>query len=75
MATTPLGIENQEIKGITVKNMIVTVLCTISVVSTALFTYYSQQTQNAITNLRIEVIEKRMILLEQQVQDLKENHK
>ena len=72
MTTTSAGIENQELKGITIKNMVVTVLCTASVVSTALFTYYSQQTQNALTNLRIEVVEKRIILLEQQVQELRQ---
>lgn len=76
------AIEHQELKGITLKNLIVTVLSTASIVASVMTTYFglkndirdiraSQETEAKINNIRIKVLEDQVTLLQKQVDVIK----
>lgn len=75
------GFEHSQLRGITIKNMIVTVACTATLVSGGMGAYFglktdmkdikdNQTTYNKITDLRLKAIEDRQNLLELQIHDL-----
>jgi hypothetical protein len=75
--------EHREIRGITIKNMIVTIASTISIVVSVMTGYFqlkgdikdirsSQETQMRVTELRLKVIENQVAILQQDVAKLKE---
>lgn len=75
------GFEHSQLKGITIKNMIVTVVCTATIVASVLGSYnalkndlieqrYSQEEQNKILDIRIRVVEDQQKILSQQIRDL-----
>ncbi|PWK80017.1 hypothetical protein LX99_00478 [Mucilaginibacter oryzae] len=75
--------EHQEIRGITIKNMIVTIASTISIVVSVMTVYFqlkgdiqdirsSQETQTRINEIRLKVIEGQVAILQQEVTRLKE---
>lgn len=76
------GFEHSQLRGITIKNMIVTIVCTATLVSTMMGAYFgiksdikdirdNQNTYNKITDLRLKAVEDRQNLLELQISDLK----
>jgi hypothetical protein len=76
------AIEHQELKGITLKNLIVTVASTASIVASVMTTYFglktdireirdSQETQAKVDNIRIKVLEDQVTLLQKEVDEIK----
>jgi len=76
------AIEHKELKGITVRNLIVTVLSTASIVASVMTTYFQlkddirdvrlkQETQSRIDEIRLKVLEDEVDVLQQQVNELK----
>lgn len=79
-------IEHREIKGITLKNILVTVLSTISIVMSVMTTYFQlksdikdvrsiQETQSRVNEIRLKVLESQVAILQQDVNKLKDNKK
>jgi len=75
------GFEHNQIKGITIKNMIVTVVCTASIVASVTTAYfgitnsissigYKQEEQNKIIDLRIRTLEDQQKLIREEIRDL-----
>jgi len=75
-------IEHQQLKGITIKNLLVTILSTASIVTSVLTTYFglkadmqsiksAQEIEAKITNLRIDVLESQVSLLQRRVDEIK----
>lgn len=80
------GFENQTLRGITVKNMIVTILCTASIVISVMTTYYNlksdikdvkdnQDLSNRITDVRLKMLETQIVVIQQQVSELQKGKK
>lgn len=76
------AIEHKELKGITLRNLIITVASTISIVASVMTTYFNlksdlqeQKAQVEITNrvydIRLKVLEAQVALLQQEVNDKK----
>ncbi|MDP9080931.1 MAG: hypothetical protein M3O71_26220 [Bacteroidota bacterium] len=74
-------IENHQLKGITIKNVIVTIFSTASIVASVVTTYFglktdilqiraSQEAESKVNNLRISVLESEVSLLQKQVNGL-----
>jgi len=79
-------IEHREIKGITLKNILVTVLSTISIVMSVMTTYFqlksdikdvrsTQETQSRVNEIRLKVLEGQVAVLQQDVNKLKDSKK
>ncbi|MGN8072787.1 hypothetical protein [Mucilaginibacter sp. SG564] len=79
-------IEHREIKGITLKNILVTVLSTISIVMSVMTTYFQlksdikdvrsiQETQARVNEIRLKILEGQVAVLQQDVNKLKESRK
>lgn len=79
------GIENQTLRGITIKNMIVTVVCTASIVASVMGTYYSlrddiksgsnrSEEYQRMNNLRLNSLENRQNIIDQQIRELQGHH-
>jgi hypothetical protein len=78
------GFEHQQIKGITVKNMAVTITSTVAIVVSVMGTYFNlkedisgvrnqQETTNRVNDLRLKTLETRVDLLETQLRSLQDN--
>lgn len=78
--------EHREIRGITIKNMMVTIASTISIVVSVMTGYFQlkgdikdirslQETQSRINEIRLKVLEGQVNVLQQEVQELKEGKK
>jgi len=76
------AIETQELKGVTVKNLVVTVISTASIVASVMTTYFglkgdisqiksSQDTETRISNIRIKILEDNVALLQKEVDQIK----
>jgi hypothetical protein len=76
------AIEHKELKGITVKNLVFTVVSTASIVASVITTYcnlktdirdvkLSQETETRINNIRIKVLEDQVMILQKQLADIK----
>ena len=74
-------IEHRELKGITVKNLLVTIFSTASIVATVMTSYLqlksdihdiklSQETQNRVYDIRLRVLETQVSVLQRQVDEL-----
>ncbi len=72
------AIEHTELKGITIRNMIVTVISTASIVASVMTTYYglkndimeiksTQETETRINNIRIKMLEGQVTLLRAEI--------
>lgn len=68
--TATPGIEHTQLKGLTIKNMIVTIACTASIVITVATAYFGLKSQNDINDLRIRIIEAKVTVLEQELREL-----
>src|ERR1700712_2754261 len=78
------AIEHKELKGITVKNMFVTIISTASIVASVMTTYFNlksdvsdlrarQETTDRVNEIRLKVLESQVSILQQQVQEIKYN--
>jgi len=76
------AIEHKELKGITVRNLVVTIVSTASIVASVMTTYFglktdireiktSQETETRINNIRLKILENDVALLQKQVDELK----
>jgi hypothetical protein len=76
------AIEHTELKGITIRNMIVTVISTASIVASVMTTYYglkndimeiksTQETETSINNIRIKMLEGQVTLLQAEITAIK----
>ena len=75
-------IEHRELKGITIKNLVVTIMGTASIVASVMTTYFglrsdirdistTQKTEERIYNMRIKMLEDQMALLQREVDEIK----
>jgi hypothetical protein len=76
------AIEHKELKGITVKNLVVTIVSTASIVASVMTTYFglkndirevktSQETETRINNIRLKILEGQVVLLQKEVDEIK----
>jgi len=83
MSTEP-GYEHNQLRGITIKNMLVTIGSTAMIVASVLTTYFNlkadmkdkwdeQTTQNRVTDIRLKVAEDNIKILTQKIDDLEKN--
>ena len=74
-------IEHRELRGITIKNLLVTIFSTASIVATVMTSYLqlksdihdiklSQETQNRVYDIRLKVLETQVSVLQHQVDEL-----
>jgi len=83
------AIEHRELKGITVKNLVVTIVSTASIVASVMTTYFglkndihdvksAQETQARVYELRLKMLESEVSVLQKQIDEIKpgnsENH-
>lgn len=77
-------IEHRELKGITIKNLLVTIVSTASIVASVMTSYLqlksdihdiriSQETQNRIYDIRLKVLETQVSVLQHQVDEINKN--
>ena len=75
-------IEHRELKGITIKNLLVTIFSTASIVATVMTSYLqlksdihdiklSQETQNRVYDIRLKVLETQVSVLQHELDDLR----
>lgn len=78
-------IEHKELKGITLRNLIVTIASTASIVASVVTTYFGlkddirevsqrQETQARVYDIRLKVLEDEVNILQQQMNGLKSNN-
>ena len=76
------SLEHRQLKGITIKNIIVTILSTASIVFSVVTTYFelkgdirdvktTQDAQNRVNEIRLKVLEGQVALLQREVQEIK----
>lgn len=76
--------EHRELKGITIKNLVVTIISTASIVISVMTTYFQlkgdirdvriqQDAQNRINEIRLKVLEGQVALLQREVEHIKTN--
>jgi putative exporter of polyketide antibiotics len=76
------AIEHKELKGITIKNIIVTIISTASIVVSVMTTYFNlkndmnelrdrQETTDRVNEIRLKVLESQVSVLQQEVQEIK----
>jgi hypothetical protein len=76
------AIEHKELKGITIKNLLVTIISTASIVASVITSYLQlksdihdvkiiQETQTRIDDIRLKVLETQVSVLQQQVGEMK----
>ena len=75
-------IEHRELRGITIKNLLVTIFSTASIVATVMTSYLqlksdihdiklSQETQNRVYDIRLKVLETQVSVLQHEVDDMR----
>lgn len=75
------AIEHRELKGITIKNLVVTIISTASIVVSVTASYFQlksdinqirtvQDSQSRINELRLKVLESNVTILQQQVREI-----
>ncbi|MFB9843004.1 hypothetical protein [Mucilaginibacter ginsenosidivorans] len=75
-------IEHKELRGITLKNLIVTIVSTASIVASVMTTYFQlrndlhdirqkQEADARVNDLRLKVLESEVSILQQQVDEIK----
>lgn len=76
------AIEHKELKGITIRNLVVTIFSTASIVASVMATYFQlkndvhdvsikQETQARVYEVRLKVLEGQVAVLQHQVDELK----
>jgi hypothetical protein len=80
------SIEHQQLKGITIKNIIVTIVSTAGIVASVMTTYFElkgdikdvkvvQDAQNRVNEIRLKVLEGQVALLQKEVEYIKLNRR
>jgi len=75
-------IEHRELKGITIKNLLVTIFSTASIVASVMTSYLqlksdihdiklSQETQNRVYDIRLKMLETQVTVLQHEVDEIK----
>lgn len=75
------AIEHKELKGITIRNMVVTITSTASIVAAVMTTYFNlqgnisdiknkQETTERVNEIRLKILEGQVAVLQQEVQQL-----
>lgn len=75
-------IEHKELRGITIRNLVVTVISTASIVASVMTSYFqlkgdinevkvTQEAQNRVNDIRLKIVESQLSLLQQQVDEIK----
>jgi ABC-type uncharacterized transport system permease subunit len=78
-------IEHRELKGITIKNLLVTIVSTASIVASVMTSYLqlkndihdikiSQETQYRIYDIRLKVLETNVTVLQHRVDEMNKDH-
>jgi len=78
-------IEHRELKGITIKNLLVTIISTASIVASVVTSYLqlkndihdikiSQETQYRIYDIRLKVLEAEVAVLQRRVDEISKDH-
>ena len=78
------GFEHHQLRGITIKNIIVTIVSTAGIVASVVTTYFalrgdisevrsSQETTNRVNEIRLKMLESEVSVLQQEVHELKES--
>ena len=78
-------IEHSELKGITIKNLLVTIFSTASIVASVMTTYIqlkddihdikiSQETQSRIYDIKLKVLETEVAVLQHRVDEISKDH-
>ncbi len=76
------SIEHQQLKGITIKNLLVTIVSTASIVASVMTTYFelkadisqvreTQDAQTRVNEIRLKVLEGQMAVLQTEVEQLR----
>ena len=76
------SIEHRQLKGITIKNIIVTILSTASIVASVMTTYFElkgdisevkiqQEAQTRINEIRLKILEGQVTVLEREMEEIK----
>jgi len=76
------SIEHRQLKGITIKNIVVTILSTASIVTSIMTSYFQlksdisevklqQEAQNRVNEVRLRVLEGEVTVLQREVEDIK----
>jgi hypothetical protein len=76
------AIEHKELKGITIKNIVVTVVSTASIVASVMTTFFNlksdvndlrnhQETTDRVNEIRLKLLESQITVLQQEVQEIK----
>lgn len=74
-------IENHQLKGITIKNILVTIASTASIVASVMTTYFglktdiiaiksAQEVETRVNNVRIKVLETQVALLQKEINEI-----
>lgn len=78
------SIEHRQLRGITVKNLVVTIISTASIVASVMTTYFQlksdindvkmqQEAQTRVNEIRLKVLEGQVALLQTEVEQLKKH--
>ena len=76
------SIEHRQLKGITIKNIAVTIISTASIVTSVMASYFQlrsdisevkvqQEAQNRVNEVRLRVVEGQIAVLQREVEDIK----
>ncbi|MES2268655.1 MAG: hypothetical protein V4520_17955 [Bacteroidota bacterium] len=76
------SIEHRQLKGITIKNIVVTIISTASIVASVMTTYFElkgdinevkldQQSQNRVNEIRLKILESQIAVLQREMQEIK----
>lgn len=79
------SIEHRQLRGITLKNLIVTIMSTASIVASVMTTYFQlkgdindvkmrQETQSRVNEIRLKVLEGQVAILQTEVEQLKKQN-
>lgn len=82
---TEIGSEHQIIKDYTVKNLIITIISTATIVGSVMSTYFNlksnisdvqnhQETTERVNEIRLKVLEGEVSLMQQQIAEFKDNN-
>lgn len=74
--------EHKELKGITIKNLVLTIVSTASIVASVMTTFFQlksdihdirieQTTQNRVNDIRLKMLENQIVVLQQQIDNIK----
>lgn len=69
------GFEHTALRGITIKNMIVTIFCTATIVASVMTTYFQLRGVQEIQELRLKMLEDHQKVIDHRIDELQQNKK